>query len=135
MFEVGRVCVKLAGRDAGKHCVVVEELDKGFVLVDGQTRRRKVSTAHLIPLEKTLGVSKGADHAAVEAAFQELNIAVKTTTPKKVGDRPRKVRKVKQKVEKSAKKEAKKESPKKKAAKKAPAKSMTESAEKVEKSE
>jgi ribosomal protein L14E/L6E/L27E len=34
MFKVGTVCVKIAGRDAGKSCVVVEELDKGMVLVD-----------------------------------------------------------------------------------------------------
>lgn len=41
MLEVGRVCVKTAGRDATKLCVVVEEIDETFVLVDGNTRRKK----------------------------------------------------------------------------------------------
>ncbi len=29
--EVGRVCMKLAGREAGKKCVVVDVIDKNFV--------------------------------------------------------------------------------------------------------
>lgn len=38
-MEIGRVCIKIAGRDAGMKCVVVEQLDNNFVLIDGQTRR------------------------------------------------------------------------------------------------
>ena len=41
MIDVGRVCVKIAGRDAGKKAVVVEKIDSNFVLIDGQTRRRR----------------------------------------------------------------------------------------------
>ena len=43
IFEVGRICVKLAGRDAGSKCVIVEELDNHYVLVDGDVRRKKVN--------------------------------------------------------------------------------------------
>ena len=47
MFDVGRVCLKIAGRDAGKKCVVVEKLEGKYVLIDGMTRRKKCNTLHL----------------------------------------------------------------------------------------
>ena len=31
--EVGRICVKKAGRESGKKCVIVDVMDKSFVLV------------------------------------------------------------------------------------------------------
>jgi large subunit ribosomal protein L14e len=107
MFEVGRVCVKIAGRDAGKQCVVIEVLENNFVMVDGQARRRKANVNHLMPLEKTLKVKKGASHEEVAKAFESLGVEVRTTKPKKPAPRPCKVRKAKPKADKPAKKEAK----------------------------
>ena len=52
IFEVGRLCVKLAGRDSGKKCVVVEKVDQQYVLVDGATRRKKVNIRHFEPLDQ-----------------------------------------------------------------------------------
>jgi len=43
----GRICVKTAGRDAGLKCVIVDVLDDKFVLIDGETRRRKCNILHL----------------------------------------------------------------------------------------
>ncbi len=103
IFSVGRVCVKLAGRDAGKKCVVVEQVDDMFVVVDGATRRRKVNVKHLEPLAKTVDIKAKASTADVAKA---LGIEVKATKPKKAGERPRKQRKVKAKKAKPAKKEA-----------------------------
>lgn len=34
-IEVGRICVKLLGREAGRKCVVVDVVDKSFVVVTG----------------------------------------------------------------------------------------------------
>ncbi len=34
-IEVGRICVKLTGREAGKKCVIVDVIDKSFVLITG----------------------------------------------------------------------------------------------------
>ncbi len=34
-IEVGRVCVKLNGREAGRKCVIVDVIDKNFVLITG----------------------------------------------------------------------------------------------------
>lgn len=64
-FEIGRVCMKLAGRDAGKLCVIIDTVDAHTVLIDGETRRRKCNVVHLEPTPQSVHVSKGADHAAV----------------------------------------------------------------------
>ncbi len=40
VFEVGRVAVKTLGREAGRYCVVVDIIDKNFVLIDGIKVRR-----------------------------------------------------------------------------------------------
>ena len=64
-FEIGRVCVKTAGRDAGKHCVIIDLMDKNFALVTGPksvsgVRRRRVNVNHLKPLEEKIQIEKGA---------------------------------------------------------------------------
>ena len=82
LFEVGRVCMKIAGRDAGKQCVIVETIDDRFVLIDGQTRRRKVNVLHLEPLTQTVSVNSGANHEQVIKAFGELGVTVGTSKPR-----------------------------------------------------
>jgi len=77
MLEIGRLCIKTAGRDAMEYCVVVETIDKNYVLVDGNTRRKKVNICHLEPLNKTLDVKKGADSKTVAAALDKAGIEVK----------------------------------------------------------
>ena len=84
MLDVGRVCVKTAGRDATKYCVVVEVLDEKHVLVDGNTRRKKVNKLHLEPLSKTLEIKKGADTKTVHELFEKANIPVQKYAEPKV---------------------------------------------------
>jgi len=106
MMEIGRVCMKIAGRDAGKLCAVVEIVDKNYVMIDGQTRRRKCNIDHLEPLMKVLDISEGASHDDVVSALNSLegvSVKAKSSKPKKA------------KSESSVKKEA---APKKKVAKK-----------------
>ncbi len=76
MFGIGRVCVKIAGRDAGLKCVVVDVLDNNFVLIDGQTRRRKCNMVHLEPLPQKLSIVKGASHEHVVAALKDAGVEV-----------------------------------------------------------
>jgi large subunit ribosomal protein L14e len=90
MYEVGRIVVKLAGRDSGKMAVIVEKIDDRHVLIDGQTRRRKCNVAHLHPLEKTIDLKENASHADVEKEFQKINLEVRNTKPKTVEQRPKK---------------------------------------------
>lgn len=71
MFDIGRVCMKIAGRDAGNLCVVVENNGQ-FVVVDGYTRRRKVSIKHLEPLNYAVKVPSGADAKALQQLVDEV---------------------------------------------------------------
>ena len=83
MLEVGRLCVKTAGRDAMQYCVIVEEIDNTYVLIDGNVRRKKVNKAHLEPLNQTLDVKKGANTKTVLEAFEKANIEVKKSAESK----------------------------------------------------
>ena len=88
MFEVGRVCIKIAGRDAGKIAVVVEKLKDGLVLVDGNVRRRKCNINHLEPSEKEIKIKKGASTADVHKAMSSSKLKVEEK--KKVKRSPKK---------------------------------------------
>jgi large subunit ribosomal protein L14e len=96
LYGVGRVCVKLAGRDAGKRCVIVDVKENHMVLVDGETRRRLCNVKHLEPLAEKLDIAKGASHADVAAAFKALGVEARETKPKKAAARPKRVRKAKE---------------------------------------
>jgi len=110
MIEIGRLCMKIAGRDAGKKCVIVDILDDKFVLIDGGTRRRKCNISHVEPLETVIDLRKGASHETVAKAFSDAKLPVWSTKKKEAKPRPIKKRKAKPKAAKPA--------PKKKAVKK-----------------
>ncbi len=77
-FEVGRVCVKLTGREAGRHAVIVEVIDKNYALIDGpRVRRRRCNFNHLEPTDDSLDVKKGADQKAIVAAAKKAKLAKK----------------------------------------------------------
>lgn len=95
MFNVGRLCMKVAGRDAGKYCVVVDVLDDHYVLVDGETRRRKVNVLHVEPLDRTVELERGASHDDVKKALEASGLKARETKPKEKKARPVKVRKAK----------------------------------------
>ena len=82
MLEVGRICVKLAGRDAGKKAVIVEVIDKKYVTLDGEVRRRKCNVLHLEPTSKVIEIKKGASHSDVKKEFEKLGLKVLETKPK-----------------------------------------------------
>lgn len=107
MLEIGRLCVKTAGRDAMQYCVVVEEIDSTYVLVDGNVRRKKVNKAHLEPLNQVLTIKAGADTKTVLAAFEKSGVEVKKSAESK----PRKEKKqqVKKVITKKEDKKTKKE--------------------------
>jgi LSU ribosomal protein L14E len=42
-IEVGRICIKTAGREAGEECVIIDIIDKNFVEVVGvNVQKQKV---------------------------------------------------------------------------------------------
>ncbi len=70
LFEIGRVCVKTHGRESGKKCIVVERIDKNFVLITGPTevtgvRRRRSNVDHLVPSKKKINIKAGADDPTI----------------------------------------------------------------------
>ena len=89
MYEIGRLCVKLAGRDARMKCVIIEVLDNNYVMIDGQTRRRKCNINHLEPLDKVLKIKKNATHSEVKTALKKEKIEVIDTKPKKAKEQPK----------------------------------------------
>ncbi len=114
MLDVGRLCIKIAGRDAGKTVVIIDVLDSNYVMIDGESRRKKCNIAHLEPLKETIKIKKNESHSTIEKEFTKLNLKPRTTKPKKAKDKPKKVRKVKVKPVKKVKKvKEKKEKPKK----------------------
>ena len=76
-IEVGRICIKTRGREAGRRCVIVDIIDRNFVLVTGPkdvtgVRRRRVNMSHLKPTEEKIEISRGASDDEVRAALQKL---------------------------------------------------------------
>ena len=79
-IEVGRVCVKMAGRETGRKCVIVDVMDKSFVLVTGPkkvsgVKRRRVNINHVAPTEETIQIGRGASD---EEVIQMIDAAGKT---------------------------------------------------------
>ena len=82
-IEVGRLCVKIAGRDAGKECIIVDVQDENFVMIDGNTRRRKCNIAHLELLPHKADIKKGATHEEVLKALEHFGIKLEKKSPAK----------------------------------------------------
>jgi large subunit ribosomal protein L14e len=63
-IEIGRICVKLTGREAGRKCVIIDLTDKSFVMVTGPKsvtgiKRRRVNINHLEPLQDKIEIKRG----------------------------------------------------------------------------
>lgn len=87
MFDVGRMCIKTAGREAGKYCIVVKKLEDNFVLVTGpksvtNVKRRKCNILHLEPLKESLKIKADASDEEVIKAYEEASIFTKLDLPK-----------------------------------------------------
>jgi len=75
VMDVGRVCVKLTGREAGGRCVIVDVIDRNYVMVTGPeeltgVRRRRVNLTHLRPLDETVDISRNASDDEIAALFK-----------------------------------------------------------------
>jgi len=78
-IEIGRVCVKTVGREAGRKCVIVDIIDENFVLVTGPkqlsgVKRRRVNIKHIEPLDLVLNIPRGASDDEVLKAIEEKNL-------------------------------------------------------------
>jgi large subunit ribosomal protein L14e len=78
-IEVGRLCVKVYGREAGRKCVIVDIIDENFVLITGPksltgVRRRRANIDHIEPLDKKVEISKGASDEEVLKAIEKAGL-------------------------------------------------------------
>jgi large subunit ribosomal protein L14e len=88
-MEVGRICVKIVGREAGKKCVVVDLVDKNFVLITGpktvsDIKRRRANINHLEPTRDKIDINRGATDEEVTEALKtagKLEEIAKTVKP------------------------------------------------------
>jgi large subunit ribosomal protein L14e len=75
VYDIGRVCIKLMGREAGHYCVIVDVVDKNYLLIDGlKVRRRRVNYRHVEATSNVIEIKKGADHNTVEAAIKKAKL-------------------------------------------------------------
>jgi large subunit ribosomal protein L14e len=78
VYDIGRLCIKTMGREAGHHCVIVDVIDKNYLLIDGlKVRRRRVNYNHIEPITETIEIKKGASHEQVEAAIKKAKLEKK----------------------------------------------------------
>jgi large subunit ribosomal protein L14e len=71
--------MKVAGRENGKKCVIVDVMDKSFVLVTGPkavtgVKRKRANINHIMALEDKLDLKRGASD---EEVTQTLTVAGK----------------------------------------------------------
>ncbi len=74
-IEIGRICIKQRGRETGKKCVIVDIIDKSFVLVTGPrklsgVKRRRVNIGHLQPLKEKIDISREASDEEIASALE-----------------------------------------------------------------
>ncbi|NPA24067.1 MAG: 50S ribosomal protein L14e [Crenarchaeota archaeon] len=79
VFDVGRICVKTAGREAGRKCVIVDIIDQNFVLITGPrqltgVKRRRANIRHLEPTEHKIEIPKGASDEEVLKAIESAGL-------------------------------------------------------------
>ncbi|MGC8587227.1 MAG: 50S ribosomal protein L14e [Candidatus Micrarchaeia archaeon] len=70
LVEIGRICVKKYGRDAGSKAVITKVIDKNFVNVITSERKkeRRCNIRHLELLDQKIDIK---DKAAVDKVLKE----------------------------------------------------------------
>jgi large subunit ribosomal protein L14e len=76
------------GREAGKKCVIVDVMDKSFVLVTGPkkvtgVRRRRANINHLEPLQVKVDVTRGASDEEVTSVLESSGMLEEMAQPAK----------------------------------------------------
>jgi len=79
VIDVGRVVVKVLGREAGRKAVVVDIVDENYVVVTGPkslsgVRRRRVNINHIEPTDKKIEIKKGASDEEVLKALEAAGL-------------------------------------------------------------
>ncbi len=95
MLDIGRICLKNAGREAGRYCVIINKINENFVMITGpkqltKVKRRRCNIVHLKPLEEKIKIKPDATDAEIlkECAktgiFSKLKLKEKPATIPKI---------------------------------------------------
>jgi len=88
-LEVGRVIVKIAGREALQKAVIIDLVDQNFVLISGAgispVKRRRCNIKHIRPLEHLVPIKRGAKDEDVQKALEKENMIEEIKTPLRIG--------------------------------------------------
>jgi large subunit ribosomal protein L14e len=114
-MEIGRVCMKISGREAGKYCVVLKKEGNAFVLVTGPkiltgVKRRKANIEHLEPTKYIVEIPENASDELVLDGFGKAGLLTKLGLKKPSAGE---MKYEKSKVPKEEKKKREEEKPKK----------------------
>lgn len=78
-IEIGRVCEKIAGRETGRRCVIVDFVDKNCVLVTGPSsltgvKRRRANLKHLELTEFKIDIDRGSEDEEVLKTIKDSKL-------------------------------------------------------------
>lgn len=116
-LTVGRICLKTAGREAGRYCCVLKKIDNNFFLISGPkiltgVKRRKCNVEHLEPTPYSVEIKEEAEEKAVIEAYEKAGLlkklGLRKPSPEVVKETEKKVEKPKKEVKKPEKKEVEK---------------------------
>lgn len=79
MLDIGRICLKTAGREAGRYCVIINKMDDNFVMITGpkqltKVKRRRCNIVHLEPLEEKVKIKPDATDADILKEYAKADI-------------------------------------------------------------
>lgn len=74
--EVGRICVKTLGREAGSKCIIVDLVDDNFVVITGPkdvngVKRRRANLKHIEITKDSIAIKKGSTDDEVKKALEK----------------------------------------------------------------
>jgi large subunit ribosomal protein L14e len=72
ILDVGRVCMKVKGKNAGNYCVIVEKPEKNMVTIEGRDiEKTKVNILHIEPMPTILKIGKSAKKDEITKALEK----------------------------------------------------------------
>jgi len=75
-FEIGQVCVKIAGKEGGKICAIADKINENFVLIDGQVKRRRCNIFHVETLDKKIDIKQNESSDVIKKELKKLGYEI-----------------------------------------------------------
>ncbi|HIH10202.1 MAG TPA: 50S ribosomal protein L14e [Candidatus Diapherotrites archaeon] len=77
LSEVGRVCIKTKGRDAGSIVAIIDSgEDKNYAVIEGaKARRKKCNVRHLLFTDRKINIKKNAAREEIVEKLAEERVA------------------------------------------------------------